>query len=130
MPELPSFKDFSFTFKSHPITNDLQVVKDENAIKQSVRSLLLTSKGERLFNADIGTRLKEILFEPLDFASASIIETEIAEILARYEPRISVVNLDAVPNELEDGYDVDLEYSIVGQNKLYNAEYFLDRNNI
>lgn len=127
MPQLPSFKDFSLTFKSHPITDDLQVVKNENAIKQSVRSLLLTNKGERLFNADIGTRLRELLFEPLDYASASIIESEINDVLRAYEPRINTTRIDVIPNSSEDGYDVELEYQIRGDKKLYNAEYFLNR---
>jgi len=127
MPEVRSFKDFSLTFKKHPITDDLQVVKDENAIKQSVRSLLLTNKGERLFNSNIGTRLRELLFEPLDYASSNTIQEEIFSVLQEYEPRISVRRIDVDPNVFEDGYDVDLEYVILGQSKIFTADYFLSR---
>ena len=127
MPSLPSLKDLNLSFKSHPVTGDLLVVKNENAIKQSVRSLLLTNKGERLFNSEIGTRLKELLFEPLDFASSSFIRDEIRDVLDRYEPRVVSRTIEVTPNISEDGYDVRLEYNIRGETKIYNAEYFLNR---
>lgn len=130
MPQLPSFKDFNLTFKSHPVTNDLLVVKNEAAIKQSVRSLLLTNKGERLFNSDLGTRINELLFEPLDYATSSLLFDEIQDVLARYEPRINVTSLEVEPNVSDDGYDVELEYSIKGDQKRFTADYFLSRTNI
>lgn len=128
MPEFQTFKDFSLTFKSHPITNDLLVVKDENAIKQAIRSLLLTNRGERLFNSELGTNLNRILFEPLDFASAATIREEIVRVLFKYEPRIEIVNLDVTPNEADDGYDVELLYEIVGRDDSpIQVDFFLDR---
>jgi phage baseplate assembly protein W len=127
MPQVPDFKDFSLTFKSHPVTDDLQVVKDDAAIKQSIRSLLLTNKRERLFNSDIGTRLREVLFEPLDFASASIVETEIRDVLKTYEPRITVIRVDVFPNDADDGYDVELDYIITGRDQRVTTELFLER---
>ena len=69
MPTFQTFKDLNITFKTHPITGDLTIKKDEADIKQSVTNLLLTIKGERLFNDDIGSRLNELLFEPLDYAT-------------------------------------------------------------
>ena len=77
MPEFQTFKDFNINFKPHPVTEDLQVVKDSADIKQSIKSLLLTRKGERLFNSDLGTALADLLFEPLDFGTAAIIRDEI-----------------------------------------------------
>jgi uncharacterized protein len=127
MPSVPSYKDFSLTFKAHPITDDLQVVKDDNAIKQSIRALLLTVKGERLFNNDIGTRLRELLFEPLDVGSASQIKREIATVLDDYEPRIIVNQILVEPNIQENGYDVELNYGIIGRESRVTTELFLDR---
>lgn len=123
-----NYKDFNINFKSHPVTDDLLVVKDENAIKQSIKSLLLTRRGERLFNSKIGTNLKDVLFEPLDFASASTVKTEILRCLNNYEPRIRVQTLEVVPNDNEDGYDVTLIYRINGRNdRPVEVEFFLDR---
>lgn len=121
-----NFKDFSLTFKPHPITGDLQVTKDETAVKQSIRSLLLTVKSERLFNFELGTRLKEVLFEPLDFASASLVKNEITEVITRFEPRVTIVRLDVFPDQAENGYEVELEYIISGREKRIKTELFLE----
>lgn len=128
MLELINYKDFNFNFKSHPVTNDLLVVKNEDAIKQSIKALLLTNRGERLFNSKIGTNLREILFEPLDFASASSVKDEIFRCLSNFEPRITIQTLEVIPNDREDGYDVILIYGINSRdNRIVEVDFFLDR---
>jgi len=77
MPKFQTFKDLNITFKPHPITGDLTVIKDEAAIKQAIINLLLTNKGERFFDSRIGSFLSNLLFEPLDFATASLMNTEV-----------------------------------------------------
>jgi len=128
MPTFETFKDLSVTFKKHPVSNDLVQVKDKAAITQSITALLLTSKGERPFQPQLGCGLRDILFEPLDYGSAAIIKTEIADVLKRYEPRISIDNIRCVPVEESNGYDVELFYTIVGREDAPVAvEFFLER---
>ena len=69
-----SFRDVNITFKKHPVTDDVVVSKDNAAIKQSIVNLILTNKGERLFNPDYGSDIRSYLFEPLDYAIAGIIK--------------------------------------------------------
>ena len=69
-----SFRDVNITFKKHPVTDDVVVSKDNAAIKQSIVNLVLTNKGERLFNPDYGSDIRSFLFEPLDYAVAGIIK--------------------------------------------------------
>ena len=127
MPEFQTFKDFNINFKPHPVTEDLQVVKDSADIKQSIKSLLLTRKGERLFNSDLGTALADLLFEPLDFGTAAIIRDEIYEVITTYEQRIEVRELNVDTNFDDNGYDINLEYSIRGRADLQtNIEFFLE----
>ena len=71
-----SFRDVNITFKKHPVTDDVVVSKDNAAIKQSIVNLILTNKGERLFNPDYGSDIRSYLFEPLDYAIAGIIKKE------------------------------------------------------
>ena len=71
------YKDLSVSFKSNPSTGDFGIVKNENAIKQAVRNLLLTDLGERPFQPNIGSRIKGLLFEPWDVFSADEIKGEI-----------------------------------------------------
>ena len=75
MPTFQTFKDLNITFKPHPVTGDLTTVKDEAAIKQAIINLLLTNRGERLFAPRIGSSLSDLLFEILDFGTASLVNT-------------------------------------------------------
>jgi len=127
MPELQTFKDFNLNFKPHPVTEDLQVVKDSADIKQSIKSLLLTRKGERLFNSDLGTGLSDLLFEPLDFGTAAVIRDEIFSVINNYEGRIEIKVLNVDTNFEDNGYDIELEYVIRGRSDLQNnIEFFLE----
>lgn len=115
MPDFAPFKDLKVNFKPHPITGDLQVVKEVAAVKQSIVNLLLTIPGERPFQPLIGSKLSTLLFEPLDFGIAALIKNEINDTIRKYEPRVRVVSLDVEPNFDENAFDVNLEFEIRGR---------------
>ena len=128
MPSFETFKDLSVTFKKHPVSDDLVTVKDKAAIVQSITALLLTRKGERPFQPQLGCGIQNVLFEPLDYGSAGIIRSEIREVLNRYEPRISVDSIICTPDEMNNGYEVEMSYTIVGRDDAPVAvEFFLER---
>ena len=125
MPTFQTFKDLSVTFKKHPVTDDLVTVKDKAAIVQSITGLLLTMKGERPFQPELGCDIKRILFEPLDYASAGTIKKEVKETLDRYEPRIRIDRIDCEPDFNNNGYSVELHYTIVGREDAPIAVVFI-----
>ena len=128
MPTFQTFKDLSVTFKKHPVSDDLVTVKDKAAIVQAITALLLTRKGERPFQPNLGCDIQNVLFEPLDFASAAIIKSEIRDTLNRYEPRISTDNIRCVPDYRNNGYDVEMTYTIVGRDDTpITVDFFLER---
>ena len=128
MPSFQTFKDLSVTFKKHPVTDDLVAVKDKAAIVQSITGLLLTRKGERPFQPELGCDIQDLLFEPLDFASAGTIKQEIRETLSRYEPRAYVEQLRCEPDYDNNGYNVELQYTITGREDTPVAvEFILER---
>lgn len=128
MPTFETFKDLSVTFKKHPVSDDLVTVKDKAAIVQAITALLLTRKGERPFQPQLGCGIQNVLFEPLDYGSAGIIRSEIKDVLNRYEPRITVNSIRCTPDELNNGYEVELSYTIVGRDDAPIAvEFFLER---
>ena len=123
-----SFKDINITFKKHPVTNDLVVSKDASAIKQAILSVLLTNKGERLMNPQYGSDIRRYLFEPLDYGTSYQIKENIRFSLDKFEPRIVVSNINCVPNFDDNGFDVDLTYTIRGTDEPpVTIEFFLDR---
>ena len=109
-----SFKDINMTFKKHPVTDDLVVSRDASAIKQAIVNLLLTNKGEKLFNPQYGSNIRSYLFEPLDYGTAQQIIGNIEFTIAKWEPRIQILDLDAVPNYNDNGFDVHMTYQIIG----------------
>jgi len=128
MPTFQTFKDLSVTFKKHPVSDDLVTVKDKAAIVQSITSLLFTQKGERLFQPDLGCDIYGSLFEPLDYITAGVIRSQINETIIKYEPRIRVDDVSVIVDEQNNGYSVELFYTIVGREDTPVAvEFFLER---
>ena len=123
-----SFKDLNITFKKHPVTNDVVVSRDASAIKQAIVNVLLTNKGERLMNPRYGSDIRRFLFEPLDYGTGFQIKGNIRDTLERFEPRISVIDIKCTPNFQDNGFDVELQYSIRGTDDPPTAiEFFLSR---
>ena len=128
MPTFQTFKDLSVTFKKHPVSDDLVTVKDKAAIVQAITSLLFTQKGERPFQPDLGCDIYGSLFEPLDFITAGVIQSQINETIVKYEPRIRVDDITVIVDEQNNGYSVDLFYTIVGRDDApVGVEFFLER---
>lgn len=128
MPTFQTFKDLSVTFKKHPVTDDLVTVKDKSAIIQSITGLLLTKKGERPFQPELGCDIQTVLFEPLDYASAAMIKSEVLSTLNQYEPRISVVDIECNPDYNNNGYNVELIFKRIGRDDAPVAvDFFLER---
>ena len=128
MPTFQTFKDLSVTFKKHPVTDDLVQVKDKAAIVQAIQGILLTRKGERPFQPELGCDVQNMLFEPLDYASAGTIKQEIRETINRYEPRVTVRKITCKPDFNNNGYNVEMQYTIVGREDVpVGVEFILER---
>ena len=109
-----SFKYINLSFKRHPITNDLVVIKDEDAIKRSVHNIVLTITGEKPFNNDFGTIINESLFE-LDTSLDTIsIEGQITNSLKLHEPRIKVNNVLVKVDGENNDMSAQITYDIIG----------------
>ena len=128
MPQQSTFKDLSVVFKKHPVTDDLVTVKDKVAIAQSISNLLQTNNGERPFNPDLGSGIREMLFEQVDWGTAAVISGRVKECLIKYEPRIKVLRGNSDPDYNTNGFDVSIEYEILGRDDgRIVADVFLER---
>jgi len=109
-----AFKDISLSFAKHPVTNDVLIIRNEDAIKKSVTNLVRTTLGERYFNPLIGTSVTKNLFEMVDEEISIIMREEILSVLRNFEPRIvlKVIRTTALPDDNQ--INVEIEYDIVG----------------
>ena len=109
-----AFKDVSMSFQVNPLTYDIIALKNETAIARSIRNLVLTDRGERFFNNDLGSRVNSILFESLDDISASAARDEIESTINLFEPRVNLISVDVEPDYDSNELNVTIRYSIVG----------------
>ena len=121
-----AFKDISLSFSRHPVTNDVTVLKNEDAIKKSVINLCRTRINERFFNDLLGTSIEDSLFETNLTDISSFLEREITTLLKNYEPRIRLTNV--LINSIVDSYELQIrvEYEITGLPfPIQNIEFLL-----
>ena len=110
-----AFKDISLSFNPHPVTNDITVIKNENAIKKSVRNLVQTIPGERFFNSILGTDIRGSLFDFVDFGTASVIEKQIQTTIENFEPRVENLSVEVFPRPDRNEFEVNIYFDIIGQ---------------
>ena len=110
-----SYKDISLSFDPHPITKDLPILKNANAIRRSVRNLVQTIPGERFFNPLLGSSVYESLFDLYDFGTSTLIEQEIITTLENFEPRVANVQVQVDPRPDQNNFDITIFFDIVGQ---------------
>ena len=110
-----AFKDISLSFDRHPVTNDILVLKNEDAIKRSIRNLLQTMPSERFFNPYLGSEVKTSLFEFVDFGTSSILEEQIKIAIDNYEPRVENAKVVVVPRANDNSFEISVTFTIIGQ---------------
>ena len=109
-----AFKDISLSFKKHPVTNDVTVLRNEDAIKKSVINLTRTRINERFFNELLGTSIADNLFENMDSGLEAALEEEIGTLLRNYEPRIELNSVYVIANQDSNDLNIQIDYDIVG----------------
>ena len=109
-----AFKDINLSFKRHPVTNDVVTIRDEDAIKRSVKNIIFTILGEKPFIPLFGSVINESLFDLNTNLSEIRITDEIKSSLLNYEPRID--NIDVTVEIYPDSNELNctVQYDIVG----------------
>ena len=108
------FKDIDIEFQINPLNYDLITNKNERAISRSLKNLMLTNPGERLFNQNLGSKILGSLFENMDETSAFEVREEIINTVINYEPRVELKRVTVEPNYDANEFNVTIDYIIVG----------------
>lgn len=122
-----AFKDIKIDFARNPFTDDVAHVRNDNSIKQALKNLVLTVPGEVPFDNSIGSRVSELLFEPMDELISDALQDEIAATINKFEPRVSLINTIIVPNFETGKYSVTIKYRIVGLPLTESVSFVLQR---
>jgi len=110
-----AFKDISLSFDPHPVTKDLPILKNANAIVRSVRNLVETIPTERYFNSLLGSDVRSSLFDFVDFGTAAEIEEQIRTTVENFEPRVDNLQVEVNPQPDNNTFEVTIFFDIIGQ---------------
>ena len=121
------WSDLDLALTLHPIRKDIIPLKDDRAIKNAVKNLLLTNFHERPFQPSIGANLRGLLFEPADGITRIALKDNILRVLIQYEPRIKVLNIDVKNTSNENGYQITVNFLIKEYDRQDTVEIVLRR---
>ena len=109
-----AFKDINLSFKRHPVTNDVVTIRDEDAIKRSVKNIIFTILGEKPFEPTFGSVINDSLFELNTSLNEMKVSDEIKQSLLNYEPRIDNIVITTSIYSDSNELNCTVQYDIVG----------------
>lgn len=121
------YSDLDLDFIAHPTTGDIVRKTGDDAIKRSVRNLILTNFYDRPFRPYIGSNVAKLLFELATPIVANLIKDAILEVVKNYEPRIRILELFVNLDEDNNGYNVSIRYEILNRGEPAIISIFLER---
>jgi len=122
-----TYKDLDLNFTAHPVTGDVTRLYDENAIKRSVRNLLLTNNFERPFHSEIGSQIRAMLFEPVSPMMSGAIRRMIIDTITTFEPRVTLNDVIVTINPDNNAAYVSLTFTIVNTFSPIKLDVIIER---
>ena len=122
-----TFKDLDLNFTAHPVTGDVTRKYDEEAIKRSIRNLLMTNNYERPFHSDIGSQLRAMLFEPVTPLMAASMKRIISNTIETYEPRAILNDVSVTISADNNAAYVSVTFTIVNTFSPVKLDVIIER---
>ena len=122
-----AYKDLDLNFNIHPIKKDVTKQIGEYAVINSVKNLVQTNFYERPFRPQIGSGIRNLLFEVVDTVVAAQLERAISEVIKNYEPRVKVSMVIATPAPDDNRYNIKMEFFIINNPNPISIDFFLER---
>lgn len=123
----PDYSDLDLDFIPHPTTKDVAVKTGADAIKRSVRNLILSNFYERPFRPGIGSNAAKLLFDNISPLVSTFLENAIIEVIQNYEPRVEVLKVTIQPDYDNNGYTARLDFIVINRNEPLTTTIFLER---
>ena len=121
------YADFTTNLDLNPVTSQVQLLTNENAVSQALTSLLLTNVGERFYHPEIGSKLQAGLFEMDDKEAQDFIQMTVTQTIKEQEPRAKVRSVSAKIDPVNGGVYVNVSYSIINIPTVFNTSFFVKR---
>ena len=121
------WSDLDLDFTKHPVTKDVSIKRDVEAIKRSVRNLIMTNPFERPFHPEIGSGITGLLFDNVAPTTAVVLQSEIRQVLNNFEPRIKLIDIGVLGDIDKNGYYVRIKFYPINVPEPVTLEFFLER---
>lgn len=121
------YSDIPLNFRVHPTLYDVRPLKDLDAVRQSVKNLVLSNFTDRPFQPNLGGNITGLLFEPPDIGTAVALREEIKRMLDEHEPRITNIKVSINDNRDANAYEVTIQYLIIIADTDDEVEFYLER---
>ena len=121
------YSDFLNDLTPHPVVKDIVRYTNEASVNRSIRNLLLTNRGERLYQPDIGSDIQQLLFEPMIASTGDLIRKFVQNTISTYEPRAKVLDVQVLAYEEQNAYAVTISYMIINRQDPVQLTVTLDR---
>ena len=127
MVEGKRYVDLDFDFKAHPVTKDVVLKYNEEAVKKSLRSLMMTSKYERPFQPSINSRIKKLLFENITPVLGVNLKSNIEDVIREHEPRVDLRGVDVILDEDQNRIKIDIFFNIKNEQEVVSLTTTMQR---
>jgi phage baseplate assembly protein W len=121
------FSDLDLNFTKHPVTGDITRRYDDNAIKQSVKNLLLTRNFERPFHSEIGSPIRQLLFDNPGPMFNVMLKRAVIDVINNFEPRVNIIDVRVDDYSDANEVYVTLEFTIVNTERPLTLDLALER---
>lgn len=108
-------------------TKDLNLISNEDSVKQSIISILLTNVGERVFNSTFGSEINKILFENITPQTTSALNSLITSAIENFEPRATLLDVITSPLPDDNAYAITVVFSVINKTEPITLEFVLNR---
>ncbi len=122
-----TFRDLDLNFTIHPIRKDINTHKNEYAIINSVKNLVSTNHYDRPFRPEIGSSIRNLLFENIDTIIAAQLERAVQETINNFEPRVQINQVIAIPDPENNRYKLTLDFFVINNTNPITINFYLER---
>tara|TARA_Y100000034_G_scaffold111101_1_gene143805 strand:+ start:1569 stop:1976 length:408 start_codon:yes stop_codon:yes gene_type:complete len=119
--------DLDMNFEKHPITKDVVRKYDDEAIKRSLKNLIFTNKYDRPFQPYIDSRIRRLLFENITPVTANLIQSNLRDLITRYEPRVTLVDIQVFAFPDQNAFECSIYFRIRNQPEVITLKTSLER---
>jgi phage baseplate assembly protein W len=122
-----TFSDLDLNFTKNPVTMDVTRRYDEDAVKNALKNLILTSNYERPFHSEIGSPIRKLLFEPATPMLGAMLARTIEDVINTFEPRVNIIDIICAVSQDEHTIDVSIEFTILNTTAPITLDLTLQR---